>query len=328
MKEILETLFENKQLTREKAKNALIQLTTENHNSAQTAAFMTVYLMRKISCEELAGFRDALIELGTQVDLSDFDPMDLCGTGGDNKNTFNISTLSAFIAAGAGVVIAKHGNNAVSSACGSSNVLGYFGYRFTDNEDVLKAELKKAGICFLHAPLFQPTLKSVANVRKELQFKSFFNMLGPLINPASPQKQVLGVYSEELAEHYSEILGETNKQYSIVHSLDGFDEISLTGTYRIITEESDRLYKPEDSSFIKISEKEILGGRDVKESAKIFLNILEGRGTKAQNEIVVANASLAISCYFPQHSNTDCISIARESLLSKKALNTFKKLLS
>jgi anthranilate phosphoribosyltransferase len=328
MKTILNSLFTINHLSRIEAKNALIDIATGTVPSAQIASFMTVYLMRKISLEELAGFRDALIELGRKIDLTYFLPMDLCGTGGDNKDTFNISTLSSFIVAGAGIPIAKHGNYAVSSSCGSSNVLEYFGYSFTDSEDELKRQLERSGICFLHAPLFHPALKKVAGVRKELQVKTFFNMLGPLIHPASPEKQLLGVYSMELADLYSQLLSETNKEYSIVHSLDGFDEISLTGPYRIIERHSDIIFNPEEAGFKTIKANEIVGGTSVESSAKIFINILKGEGTSSQNEVVIANAATAIKCYKPTLSIFESIQIAKESLDSKKALLTFKNLIN
>lgn len=327
MNAVLNTLFEQQTLTKNNAKDALIQIASGESTPSQIAAFMTVFLLRKISADELAGFREALLSLCTKVDLSEYEPMDLCGTGGDNKNTFNISTLASFVAAGAGVKIAKHGNNAVSSSCGSSNVLEFFGYKFSDSEDVLKADMERAGICFLHAPLFHPALKRVAEIRKELKVKTFFNMLGPLINPAFPKKQVLGVYSEELAELYAQILQQTEIEYAIIHTLEGYDEISLTGPYRLISRGSDTVVDPEQTGFKLIKAEAILGGDTVEESARIFMDILSCNGSAEQNEVVVANAATAIQCYFPQISFADAVAMARESLLSKKALTTFKKLI-
>lgn len=328
MKTILNNLFNNQCLSRSEAKQALIDIADGNKNTSQVTAFITVFLMRKISAEELAGFRDALIDLGKKVNLAGFAPMDLCGTGGDNKDTFNISTLSSFVVAGAGIPIAKHGNYAVSSSCGSSNVLEYFGYRFTDSEEELSKQLERSRICFLHAPLFQPSLKKVADIRKDLQVKTFFNMLGPLIHPASPHKQLLGVYSMELADLYSQLLAETNKEYSIVHSLDGFDEISLTGPYRVITRNSDTILIPENEGFKTIEASELIGGTSIESSAKIFRDILNGNGTSSQNEVVIANAAMAINCYRPELSSSDTVEMAKESLYSKKALQTFKNLIN
>ena len=327
MRAILNSLFENHMLTRFEAKDALLQITNGNSNSTQTTAFITAYLMRKITVEELTGFRDALLETGHRVNLSEFNPMDLCGTGGDNKNTFNISTLSAFVAAGAGVWVAKHGNYAISSSCGSSNILEYFGYKFTNSVEKLKYEMSGAGICFLHAPLFQSSLKAVSGIRKDLQCKTFFNMLGPLINPASPGKQMLGVYSKELALLYSQILKNSSNDYQIIYSEDGYDEISLTGPYRKITRFSDKIYHPEQEGFTKVTHESIIGGSNIDESAQIFLNILNGKGTIEQNEVVIANAASAINCYFPMLEKSDAKAMARESLISKKALLTFKKLI-
>lgn len=328
MKTILSTLYNHNTLSRAESREALIHIANGDASSAQVASFITVFLMRKITLDELSGFRDALIYLGKKVDLSTFAPMDLCGTGGDNKDTFNISTLASFVVAGAGIPIAKHGNYSVSSSCGSSNVLEYFGYRFTDCEEELNKQLQKAGICFLHAPLFQPALRNVSAVRKELQVKTFFNMLGPLIHPASPRKQLLGVYSMELADLYAQVLTETESEYRIVYSLDGFDEISLTGPYRVIARDSDTIVTPEDEGFKTISPGDITGGTSVESSATIFLDVLSGNGTASQNAVVIANAAKAITCYKNDISVSDSIQLAKESLLSKKALQTFKNLLN
>lgn len=328
MNTVLNTLFDNRTLSRSEAREALIDVAAGNSTPTHIAAFITVFLLRRISANELSGFRDALLELCTPVDLSDYDPLDMVGTGGDNKNTFNISTLSCFVAAGAGVTIAKHGNYAVSSSCGSSNVLEQLGYRFPASEEKLKADIEKAGICFLHAPLFHPALKNVAAIRKELKVRTFFNMLGPIINPARPSKQVLGVYSNDLGDLYAEVLKASGIKYSIIHSIDGYDEISLTGSYRVITNDSDRIIDPAEQGLPRVTAQSISGGDTIEESAKIFTGILNGSGTREQNEVVAANAAAAISLYYPQLSTSDSIEMARESLLSKKALNVLNNLLS
>ncbi|MCK4745431.1 MAG: anthranilate phosphoribosyltransferase, partial [Bacteroidales bacterium] len=246
MKEILNYLYEHKTLDRNMAKKVLTNIAKGIYNHSQIASFLSVYLMRSITVEELSGFRDALLDLCIPVDLSGFDAVDLCGTGGDGKDTFNISTLTTFVVAGAGAKVAKHGNYGVSSACGSSNLMEYAGYRFSNDVSKLKSEIDKAGICFLHAPLFNPAMKNVAPVRKELGMKTFFNMLGPMVNPSFPSKQMVGVYSLELARIYAYLYQSTNKQYAIIHSLDGYDEVSLTGPCKVITREQDRIYKPSD----------------------------------------------------------------------------------
>lgn len=325
MKEILNNLFEYKSLDRDTAKEILKNLAQGKYNPSQVAAFLTVYLMRSITVEELDGFREAMLELCHHVDLSQYDPIDLCGTGGDGKNTFNISTLSSFLVAGAGQNVAKHGNNSVSSVCGSSNVLAHFGYQFTSEKDQIEKSLEEAGICFLHAPLFHPAMKNVAPIRKDLGVKTFFNMLGPMVNPAFPKKQLVGVFSLELARLYAYLYQKTDKRFVILHSLDGYDEISLTGPFKMINNEGEKIIYPEQIGLSLHAEKDLAGGNTVEESAKIFLEILKGNGTKAQNEVVIANAALALHCG-KGVSLTDGVEMAKESLVSGKAFNTFKRL--
>ncbi len=284
-------------------------------------------MMRLITVDELAGFRDAFLELCLNTDLSDFNTIDLCGTGGDGKNTFNVSTLSSLVVAGAGAKVAKHGNYGVSSACGSSNVMEYFGYRFTNDRDVLLRQLDRAGICFLHAPLFHPAMKNVAPIRKALGVKTFFNILGPLVNPAFPPNQVSGVFSLETARLYHYIFQQTEKRYAVLYSLDGYDEISLTGEFKLITNDGERLLAPEDIGFNKLNPADIDGGETVGESAAIFHSILEGHGTEAQNDAVIANSGMALECYYPGKSHEECFEMARGSLYSGKALNVLRTLI-
>src|SRR4051812_45334406 len=220
MKKILSHLFENKSFTREEAHRILISIARGEYNSSQIAAFVTAYGMRNITVQELQGFRDAMLDLCIKLDFSDYELIDLCGTGGDGKDTFNISTLASFIVAGAGYKVAKHGNYGVSSGCGSSNVMEYLGYQFTNDESKLNSSLDKAGICFLHAPLFHPAMKNVAPVRRELGVKTFFNMLGPLVNPAKPNNQIVGVYNLELARLYAYLYQKSEVNYTILNALD------------------------------------------------------------------------------------------------------------
>lgn len=326
MKKILTHLFEHKRLSRKEAKDILVKISNNEYNHSQIAAFMTVYLMRAISVEELEGFRDALLELCLKIDLGDLESIDIVGTGGDGKNTFNISTLSCFLVAGAGYTVTKHGNYGVSSACGSSNVLEHLGYSFTNEADQLKKQLDQANICFLHAPFFHPAMKAVAPIRRELGVKTFFNMLGPLVNPIQPKHQLLGVFNLELSRLYQYILQQTNRNYSIVYALDGYDEVSLTGDFKLRTQTGEKLLSP--SSFGKkiYKQEDLHGGNTVPEAAKIFVDILEGNGTPAQVDVVTTNAGLAIQCFDASRSLEDCIAEAKESLLSKKALDRFKKL--
>ncbi len=327
MKDILNNLFEHRSLDKQTAKEILKNLTQGKYNSSQVAAFLTVYLMRSITVEELAGFREAMLELCIPVNLKDYDVIDLCGTGGDGKDTFNISTLASFIVAGAGQRVAKHGNNSVSSVCGSSNVLAYFGYEFTNDETRIRQSVEEAGICFLHAPLFHPAMKNVAPIRKELAVKTFFNILGPMVNPAFPNKQLVGVFSLDLARLYSYLYQRLDKQFVILHALDGYDEISLTGGFKIIDNQGERIIYPEELGMSTVSPEELYGGSTVEEAAKIFINILEGNGTEAQNQAVIANAAMALHCGKDKSSLSDSIEIARDALKSGKALNTFKQLI-
>lgn len=327
MKEILNDLFEYKTLDQTKAKEILSNLARGNYNHSEMAAFLTVFLMRSIRVEELAGFREAMLELCQPVDLSDYQTIDLCGTGGDGKDTFNISTIASFIVAGAGQFVAKHGNSSVSSVCGSSNVLAYFGYVFTDDRNKLIRSLDDAGICFLHAPLFHPAMKNVAPVRKELGVKTFFNMLGPVVNPSFPKKQMTGVFSLELARLYGYLFQQTDVDYMVIHSLDGYDEISLTGPFKVITRDGDRIMEPEDLGLPGYDAQLLTGGDSVEEAAKIFITILEGNGTRAQEDVAVANAGMALYCAKPTLGIAGGIEKARDALRSGRALKAFKKMI-
>lgn len=326
MKEILNQLIEYKSLDKQTAKEILINLAQGKYNQSQVAAFLTVYLMRSITVEELEGFRDAMLDLCVPVEIPEYNAIDLCGTGGDGKNTFNISTLSSFIVAGAGQNVAKHGNNGVSSVSGSSNLMAHFGYEFTNDIGKLRKSLDECGLCFLHAPLFHPAMKNVAPIRRDLGVKTFFNMLGPMVNPSFPKKQLVGVFSLELARLYGYLYQKTDKHFVILHALDGYDEISLTGAFKKITNDKEEIVSPEEIGLQTIQPEAIFGGETVEESAKIFENILKGEGTKPQNEVVIANAAMAIQCG-KGVSTDNALGMARESLESGKALKTFKRIL-
>ena len=326
MKHILNRLINHESISTEEAKQVLVNISTGMYNQSQIAAFLTVYMMRSITLEELKGFRDALLELCIPVDLSDFNAIDLCGTGGDGKNTFNISTLSSFIAAGAGIKVAKHGNYGVSSASGSSNVLEELGVKFTNNEDILKRSIDQANICGMHAPLFHPAMKNVGPIRKELGVKTFFNMLGPMVNPAFPKNQMVGVFNLELQRLYGYLYQQTDKNYSIIHSMDGYDEISLTGQTKIIRNQSEVILNPCDLEVDQIEASEIFGGDTVEDAAKIFKKVITGKGTKAQNNVVCANAGLAIATV--KHiSHKEGFKLAKESLGTGAAKRSLEKLI-
>ena len=326
MKEILSYLTAKNTLDTIRAQKVFTEIAQGKYSDAEVAAFITVYLMRPITGSELSGFRQALLDLSVRLDFSDFNTIDVCGTGGDEKNTFNVSTLSAFVLAGAGVKVAKHGNYAASSACGSSNILEYFGYRFTTNEDRLKKELDKAGICYLHAPLFHPALKNVAPVRKALKIKTFLNMLGPLVNPSEPKNQMVGVYNTEVMSLFHEVFKNTPANYTILHSEDGYDEISLTGPFRYISNAGSGKLLPEDLSMKQLKAEDLFGGNTVKDAASIFINVLNGNATEAQNEVVIANSALALKTVEPEKDLLFCIGEDENSLYGKRALGAFQKL--
>ena len=329
MKEILQKLFAHKKLSREEAREILVNISNNQYNEAQIASFITVYLMRSISVEELQGFRDALLEMCVSVDLEGRETIDIVGTGGDGKNTFNISTLSSVVVAGAGYQVSKHGNYGVSSSCGSSNVLEYLGYKFTNDTDALRRQLDQADICFFHAPFFHPAMKTVAPIRRQLGVKTFFNMMGPLVNPAQPKYQMLGVYSLELGRLYQYIYQQhTDKEVSIIYAMDGYDEISLTGPVKLRTRHSEKVLTPEDLGQSTLHPSVLYGGETVAEAAKIFTDVLEGKGTPEQESVVLANAGVAISCLRPDLSIEACVDQARESLQSKRALQKLKILVS
>ncbi len=328
MKKILNHLFENKTFSREEAQRILTSIALGEFNSSQIAAFITAYGMRNITVHELQGFRDAMLDLCLRIDFSEFDLVDLCGTGGDGKDTFNISTLASFVVAGAGHKVAKHGNYGVSSGCGSSNVMEYLGYTFTNDESKLKKSLDEAGICFLHAPLFNPAMKTVAPIRKELGVKTFFNMLGPMVNPAQPKNQIVGVFSLELARLYAYLYQQTDKNYTIIHAVDGFDEVSLTCDFKTFSKMGEKLNTIADLGFEEINEEQIQGGDTVESSAEIFMNVLDAKGTDAQTNVVLTNAALAIQTIKGSVAFADCYYEAEESLSSKRALESFKKLIN
>jgi anthranilate phosphoribosyltransferase len=254
--------------------------------------------------------------------------MDVCGTGGDGKNTFNMSTLSSFVVAAAGQPVAKHGNYGVSSACGSSNLLEYFGYTFTNDVDELKRSLDRANICFMHAPLFHPAMKNVAPIRKELGVKTFFNMLGPMVNPSFPTRQLVGVFSLELARQYGYLYQNTDKNFVILHSLDGYDEVSLTGSFKYFYNGGEKIAGPKELGLPQLTYDDIKGGNTVDESAAVFMNVLQGKGTTAQNSAVIANAGMSLYCGHQQTGIPTAMERAREALESGKAFEAFKKLIN
>ena len=327
MKEILEYLFNHHTLSKSEAKAIMIEIAQNKFNTAEVTAFITVFLMRNITLNELEGFRQALLQMAVPVNIDSSDTLDIVGTGGDGKNTINISTLASFVIAGAGQKVTKHGNYGASTITGSSNVLEELGYQFALNSDRLNADLEKANICFLHAPYFHPALQSVGALRRSLGLRTFFNLLGPLVNPAKPQFSVIGVYNLEIARIYQYLLQKDNREFTIVHGLDGYDEISLTSDSKIITKNSEEIYSTKDLGFNTLDPQSIIAGETPYESAKIFRNILEGNGTYEQNAVVLANAAVALHHTQKFGKYEDCLLLAQESLVSGKALRSLNNLI-
>jgi anthranilate phosphoribosyltransferase len=328
MKKLLQQLFEHKTLTQQQAKEVMLNIARGSYNDTEITALITVFLMRSISIEELQGFRDGLLELAVPVDLNGFKVMDIVGTGGDGKNTFNISTLACFIVAGTGKKVAKHGNYGATSVSGASNVMEQLGYRFKNNNDLLKKEIEEANFTFLHAPLFHPALKAVAQIRKNIGFRTFFNMLGPMVNPAGPEYQLVGVYNLEMARIYNYLLQQTGKPFTIIHGLDGYDEISLTNDTKVITNKGEKILSAEELGKRTVAAADIQGGHSVEEAAKIFLKILKGEGSWSQNAVVLANAAMALQCTGDYPGYDDAYHAAVDSLENGQAFQKFQKLIS
>lgn len=327
MKKILNRLFDHQSLTRQEAADVMTNIAAGKYNEAQISAFISVYLMRSIELEEVIGFRNALLELAIPIDLKEFDALDIVGTGGDGKNTFNISTCSCFAVAGAGYKVAKHGNYGSTSVSGSSNLLEYYGAKFTTDIDTIKYSLDNAGFAYLHAPYFNPAMKNVVPVRKNLGVRTFFNVLGPLISPVQPQFQCLGVYSLKMMRLYNYIYQNLGVQYSIVHSMDGYDEVSLTDACKVINNRGEFLYTPEQMGFKTIQQNELWGGNTVEEAAKIFMNVLENKATEAQRDAVIINAAFAIQTRCSYKSLEQCKVEAAAALTAGYAKKAFQRFL-
>ncbi len=328
MKKLLQYLFEHKTLTYQQAKDTLIAISKSVYNDTEITAFITVFLMRSITIEELRGFTDALLELCVKIDLSEYETIDIVGTGGDGKNTFNISTLACFIVAGAEQKVAKHGNYGATSVSGASNVMENLGYQFSNDNAKLKQEIEGANICFMHAPLFHPALKTVAPIRKNIGLRTFFNMLGPMVNPAQPTYQLVGVYNLEMARIYNYLLQQNGKAFTIIHSLDGYDEISLTNDTKVITNEGEFLYTPEELGKRTVEPQDLYGGSTTEESAKLFTKILKGEGSWAQTAVVLANAAMALHCTGKYSSYNEAYKAAVNSLESNKAYQCLETLIA
>ena len=326
MKAILDKLVNHQTLSYQEAKRILLNISDQQYNEVQLASFVTVYQMRAITIPELEGFRDALLELSVPFKLDGQTSIDIVGTGGDGKNTFNISTTSAVVVAGAGYKVTKHGSYGVSSSVGSSDVLIALGYEFTNDTAILKKQLDEANICFLHAPLFHPAMKAVVGVRKQLKMRTFFNMLGPLVNPIQPTHQLFGTFSLELSRMYHYMMQRTNRNYTIVYALDGYDELSLTASAKIRQRSNEGILEAKDFGLPTLKQSDLHGGKTAEEGRDIFLNVLQNTCTEAQKNVVCANAALAIQTLCPEKSLVDCVAEAKQSIESGKAYTTLKKI--
>ena len=326
MKDILNRMLNHEELTREETKNILIGITKSEFPNEQITALLTALQMRGITVDELLGFRDGILETGVPVPLDCDRYIDVVGTGGDRKNTFNISTTSCFVIAGAGYKVAKHGNYAATSTSGASNVIANHGVKFTDDIDKLNRCINECGIVYLHAQLFAKAMKFVGPIRKALQFPTCFNLLGPIVNPSKPQCQLLGVANLDQMRLYNNVYQKIGIDYGIVNSIDGYDEISLTGDFKVTTNNYERIFKPSDLGFGITKPEELRAGADEKEAKEIFDNVLANTALPAQKNVVLANAAFGIQVLEKGKKDIEeCVEIARESIDSGKALDTFKK---
>ena len=326
MKDILNRMLNHEELTREETKDILIGITRSEYPNEQITALLTALQMRGITVDELLGFRDGILETGVPVPLDCDRYIDVVGTGGDRKNTFNISTTSCFVIAGAGYKVAKHGNYAATSTSGASNVIANHGVKFTDDIDKLNRCINECGIVYLHAQLFAKAMKFVGPIRKALQFPTCFNLLGPIVNPSKPQCQLLGVANLDQMRLYNNVYQKIGIDYGIVNSIDGYDEISLTGDFKVTTNNYERIFKPSDLGFGITKPEELRAGADEKEAKEIFDNVLANTALPAQKNVVLANAAFGIQVLEKGKKDIEeCVEIARESIDSGKALDTFKK---
>lgn len=325
MKTILQRVINGEELSQDETCRIMIDITKEKYSDVQIAALLGILQSRGVTVDELLGFRDGLLETGTAVDLSPFKPIDIVGTGGDGKNTFNISTCACFVVAGAGYKVAKHGNYASTSVSGASNVIEEHGVKFTADADKLKRTLDEVGFVYLHAQLFANGMKFVGPARRALQVPTCFNLLGPLVNPCRPEYQLLGVANLKYFRLYSNLYERLGIHFGIVNSIDGYDEISLTGDFKVKTNGYERIISPDDLGFPRVMPEEIYGGSTRAEAVAIFDAILDGTATESQKNVVIANAAFAISIIESDKSIEDCVGIARESLESGRASEVFRK---
>ena len=327
MKEILNRLFHHEELTSDEARTLLLDISTGRHADAQIAALLAAFQMRGVTVNELVGFRQALMETRVPVDFAPYRPIDIVGTGGDGKNTFNISTCACFVVAGAGYKVAKHGNYGATSVSGASNVIEEHGVRFTADADRLRRSMDECNLAYLHAQLFSPAMKSVGAVRRALSVRTLFNLLGPLVNPCQPAYQLLGVADLAQMRLYTQVFYRLGIDFAVVNSLDCYDEISLTDEFKVMTRRYERIYRPQDLGFEAARPQELSGGSSKADATRIFDEVLTGRATRAQRQCVIVNAAFAIQVMESEKDIETCIALASESLDGGRALQMFRKFL-
>lgn len=325
MKQYLSKLIEGSTLSRKESHDIMVGITDQKYNEYQIAALLMAMQMRGVTVDEMLGLRDGLLETGKYIDLEDYDTLDIVGTGGDGKNTFNISTCSAFVIAGAGYKVSKHGNGSSTSVSGASTVLQGHGVKFTDDVDTMRRSLDEAGICYFHAPLFAYGMKFVGPTRKSLAVPTCFNLLGPLVNPCHPKYSLHGTANQAQLRLYTNIHQQIGDNYGVITSYDGYDEISLTSGFKLCTNHFEKVYTPIEMGFDYVSPIEIYGGATPADAMKIFDSVLEGTATRSQTNVILANAACGISVMNPNLSIADSVAQARESLESGRALNALKK---
>ncbi len=326
MKEVLNKMLNHEELSRTETRDIIVGITKDEFPTEQITALLTGLQMRGVTVDELLGFRDGILATGVKAILDCDKYIDVVGTGGDRKNTFNISTTSCFVIAGAGYKVAKHGNYAATSVSGASNVIHHHGVKFTADIDKLNRSINEAGIVYLHAQLFASAMKFVGPIRKALQFPTVFNLLGPLVNPSQPKAQLLGVANLDQMRLYRQVYQKLGIDYGIVNSIDGYDEISLTGDFKVATNNYERVFSPADLGFVPATPEELVGGANEDEAAEIFDAVLENRALQAQKNVVLANAAFGIQVMEKgKKSIEECVEIARKSIDSGKALATFRK---
>ncbi len=328
MKALLERLYLSDKLTRREAHDLIDHIAAREIPEAQVASLLTVYRMRPVSTEEMLGFRDGLLERAVPIDLSAYKALDIVGTGGDGKNTFNISTCACFVVAGAGYRVAKHGNYGATSVSGASTVLELHGVKFTNDPDRIKRSIEGCGVAYLHAPLFHPALAAVGPVRRGLGVKTIFNLLGPLVNPSHNAYQLLGVANIAQMRLYQNVLQQIGLGFTIATSLDGYDEISLTANFKIVSNGGDSILSPTDIGFDHADPESLKGGATAKEAAEIFDSVLSGKGNRSQEGCVLATAAYGIHTICPEKPTTECVEIAKDSLESGAAKEAFERFIA